>query len=278
MTSTTLEATARWTAAVRAWRAARPDRPVRGSLGGRAGRPGGSRLDRGADAGQRPAPRRADPLLRRLADRGSAATRRSARSCSWAPVWTPAPSGSRWPPRHGPLRARPGRPSWRTRRTCSRRPGQRPAAERRQVEARPGRATGRAALLGAGLDSRSPGRLARRRSSLLPPRRAARADPRRGRRRSSRPGSQLGFDIVNGAVLTSPYTKPWVDMQAAAGAPWLGTLEDPAAFLAERGWAARLTQAGQPDANHGRWTPPGRAHRRCRPSRTSWFVTARRPN
>jgi methyltransferase (TIGR00027 family) len=72
----------------------------------------------------------------------------------------------------------------------------------------------------------------------------------------SAPGSQLGFDIVNGAVLTSPYTKPWLDMQAAAGAPWLGTLEDPVGFLAERGWGSSLTQAGQPDANHGRWTLP----------------------
>jgi len=89
------------------------------------------------------------------------------------------------------------------------------------------------------------------------------------------PRSYLGFDIVNAAVLTSPYTKPWVEMQAAAGAPWLGTMEDPVGFLAERGWRASLTQAGQPDANHGRWTLPvvpttlpGFPH--------SWFVTATR--
>lgn len=73
---------------------------------------------------------------------------------------------------------------------------------------------------------------------------------------SAATGSRLGFDIVNGAVLTSPYTKPWVDMQAAAGAPWLGTLEDPVGFLARRGWAASLSQAGQPDASYGRWTLP----------------------
>lgn len=93
---------------------------------------------------------------------------------------------------------------------------------------------------------------------------------------SSAPGSRLGFDIVNGAVLTSPYTKPWVDMQAAAGAPWLGTLEDPVGFLAERGWVSSLTQAGQPDANHGRWTLP------VVPTHVPdfphyWFVTAHRP-
>ena len=40
--------------------------------------------------------------------------------------------------------------------------------------------------------------------------------------RLATPGSHLGFDIVNAAVLTSPYTRPWVEMQAAAGAPWAG--------------------------------------------------------
>jgi methyltransferase (TIGR00027 family) len=87
------------------------------------------------------------------------------------------------------------------------------------------------------------------------------------------PGSRLGFDIVNAAVLTSPYTRSWIEMQAAAGAPWLGTMEDPIGFLAERGWDAALTQAGQPDANHGRWTLP------VVPTTLpdfphSWFVTA----
>ena len=76
------------------------------------------------------------------------------------------------------------------------------------------------------------------------------------RSRTRRPGSRFGFDIVNAAVLTSPYTRPWVEMQAAAGAPWLGTMDDPVGFLAGLGWRAALTQAGQPDANHGRWTLP----------------------
>ena len=64
-------------------------------------------------------------------------------------------------------------------------------------------------------------------------------------------------------------------MQAAAGAPWVGTMEDPVAALDERGWEAALTQAGQLDADHGRWTLPviptdasGLPH--------SWFVTAAR--
>ena len=89
------------------------------------------------------------------------------------------------------------------------------------------------------------------------------------------PGSWLGFDIVNRAVLTSPWTRPWVEMQAQAGAPWIGTLDAPVAFLAERGWTASLTQAGAPDAHYGRWTlpvipttAPDMPH--------NWYVTARR--
>lgn len=93
--------------------------------------------------------------------------------------------------------------------------------------------------------------------------------------RLAAPGSRLGFDIINGAVLTSPLTRPWVEMQARSGAPWVGTMDDPVGFLAERGWSATLSQAGQPDANHGRWpypviptTMPGMPH--------SWFVIAQR--
>ncbi len=89
------------------------------------------------------------------------------------------------------------------------------------------------------------------------------------------PGSELGFDIVNGAMLTSRWTRSWVEMQATAGAPWIGTIDDPVGFLAARGWQATLTQAGQPDASHGRWTlpvlpttMPDMPH--------NWFVTAMR--
>ena len=70
------------------------------------------------------------------------------------------------------------------------------------------------------------------------------------------PGSWLGFDVVNSISLTYPLVRPWVDMQANAGAPWIGTMEDPAGFLAALGWKAVLTQAGQPEANHGRWPFP----------------------
>jgi methyltransferase (TIGR00027 family) len=89
------------------------------------------------------------------------------------------------------------------------------------------------------------------------------------------PGSRLGFDIVNSAVLASPYTKAWIDMQAAAGAPWIGAMDDPVATLADLGWPASLVQPGEPAANHGRWTlPVPPASMPDLPH--SWYVTAER--
>jgi methyltransferase (TIGR00027 family) len=87
------------------------------------------------------------------------------------------------------------------------------------------------------------------------------------------PGSWIGFDIINSTTLTSPWTRPWVEMQAQAGAPWIGTMDDPEGFLATRGWKATLTQVGENDANFSRWpypvlpsTMPDMPH--------DWFVTA----
>jgi methyltransferase (TIGR00027 family) len=70
------------------------------------------------------------------------------------------------------------------------------------------------------------------------------------------PGSWLGFDVVNSALLTSDFARPWLEMQAQAGAPWMGTMDDPEGFMAARGWLASLTQAGAGDANHDRWPYP----------------------
>jgi len=69
-------------------------------------------------------------------------------------------------------------------------------------------------------------------------------------------GSRLGFDLINSSVLTSPYTKPWIEMQAKSGALWIGTMDDPEKVLSRLGWSASLTQAGAADANHGRWKLP----------------------
>jgi methyltransferase (TIGR00027 family) len=88
-------------------------------------------------------------------------------------------------------------------------------------------------------------------------------------------GSWLGFDISNTATLTHPLTRPWIDMQARLGAPWLSALDDPAAFLAERGWQATVTQPGEPGASYGRWPFPVPAPGLPGAPR-HWFVTARR--
>lgn len=89
------------------------------------------------------------------------------------------------------------------------------------------------------------------------------------------PGSWLGFDIINSTVLTSPWMRQWVEMQASSGAPWIGTMDDPEKFLGTAGWKATLSQAGANEANYGRWpypvipiTMPDMPH--------NWFVIARK--
>lgn len=89
-------------------------------------------------------------------------------------------------------------------------------------------------------------------------------------------GSWMGFDINNSDMMISPYTKSWVEMQAQLGAPWIGTMDDPEGFLAARGWTATLTQAGQPDANYGRWTLPV-IPTKMENMPHNWFVTAEKP-
>jgi len=88
-------------------------------------------------------------------------------------------------------------------------------------------------------------------------------------------GSWLGFDIINNITQTSPYTRLWIKMQFNSAAPWIGTMDDLIGFLTTRGWKTTLSQAGAPDANHGRWhlpiipfTMPNMPH--------NWFVTAQK--
>ncbi len=88
-------------------------------------------------------------------------------------------------------------------------------------------------------------------------------------------GSWLGCDVINELVLTSPWTHAWVQMQDEMGAPWLGALDDPQGFFAQRGWQARLTQAGAPDASYGRWVLPViPANMPNMPH--NWYVTAQK--
>ena len=88
-------------------------------------------------------------------------------------------------------------------------------------------------------------------------------------------GSWIGFDIINSVMLTSPWTRQWIEMQANSGAPWIGTMDDPEEFLTTRGWETSVTQAGEKDANYGRWPYPVMSHM-IPDMPHNWFVTAQK--
>jgi methyltransferase (TIGR00027 family) len=95
----------------------------------------------------------------------------------------------------------------------------------------------------------------------------------------SAPGSWLGFDAVNGVVLTFPWMQPLVTSLARHGTPWIGTMDDPVADLAVRGWQATVTQPGEADAHYGRWPYPPLSHMMpAMPAMSTmprhWLVTA----
>jgi methyltransferase (TIGR00027 family) len=68
--------------------------------------------------------------------------------------------------------------------------------------------------------------------------------------------SWLGFDTVNHDMMTSTWTRSWVEFLEQSGVPWLSTMDEPEAVLAELGWAATVTQFGEESANFGRWSYP----------------------
>jgi methyltransferase (TIGR00027 family) len=70
------------------------------------------------------------------------------------------------------------------------------------------------------------------------------------------PRSLLGADLVNGDLLTSPATRPLLAGFARRGATGRFGANDPEGLLAEHGWAAEATQAGEWGANYGRWPYP----------------------
>ncbi len=89
------------------------------------------------------------------------------------------------------------------------------------------------------------------------------------------PGSWIGFDGINSAMLTSPWTRPLIESLANSGTPWMSTMDDPEAFLAMRGWKASLTLPGEEEANYGRWPFPV-VPRSVPDMPRSWFVTAQK--
>jgi methyltransferase (TIGR00027 family) len=70
------------------------------------------------------------------------------------------------------------------------------------------------------------------------------------------PGSLLGLDLVNKDLLNYPATQPLLAAFTRRGATGRFGTNDPEGLLAEHGWAAEATQAGEWGANYGRWPYP----------------------
>ncbi len=68
--------------------------------------------------------------------------------------------------------------------------------------------------------------------------------------------SRLGLDVPNRAFLTSPWTKPTIEMMRERGTPYRFAIDRPEELLTELGWAAKVTVLGDTAANYGRWPYP----------------------
>ena len=69
-------------------------------------------------------------------------------------------------------------------------------------------------------------------------------------------GSWLGCELKNTEMLTSPHTRSWIELLAREGAAWISSLDEPEAFLAGRGWRARVVELGEDGAHFGGWPFP----------------------
>jgi methyltransferase (TIGR00027 family) len=88
-------------------------------------------------------------------------------------------------------------------------------------------------------------------------------------------GSKLGADLVDRALLESPFAQTFLAGLEKAGVPWLFGTEKPEGLLAACGWKANVTLPGEPDAHYGRW--PYRVQSREDPGfPRSFFVRADR--
>lgn len=88
-------------------------------------------------------------------------------------------------------------------------------------------------------------------------------------------GSWLGCELKNTETLTSPQTRSWIELLAREGVAWISSIDEPEAFLAERGWRARVVELGEDGAHFGRWPFPVIPRSMPRVPRT-FFVTALR--
>jgi methyltransferase (TIGR00027 family) len=70
------------------------------------------------------------------------------------------------------------------------------------------------------------------------------------------PGSWLGFDVMNHAMLTSPWRRDWQEEMRRLGVPQRSAMDEPETMLGPRGWSAMVVQPGKETANCGRWPYP----------------------
>ena len=90
------------------------------------------------------------------------------------------------------------------------------------------------------------------------------------------PGSTVGLDLVGVSLLTSPWTKTYLDGLAAHGVPWLFGTDDPEGLLQRAGWTqVRAVQPGEAGAWPQRWPHPV-APRGAKGYPRSYIVLARR--
>ena len=72
--------------------------------------------------------------------------------------------------------------------------------------------------------------------------------------------SWLGFDVVNRDMLVSPQDSLLGEFLEKSDIPWVSSMDEPEALLAEHGWTATVVQFGEESANFGRWPYPIAPH------------------
>ena len=90
----------------------------------------------------------------------------------------------------------------------------------------------------------------------------------------SAPGSRLGADLGNTALLSAPGMDPWHRMLEERGCPWRSGTDDPVGLLAQFGWNAEAFSPGDPRCDYGRWKQVHRPGNAAPP--TNWLIDARR--
>ena len=130
-----------------------------------------------------------------------------------------------------------------------------PTCERRVIEADLERPSWSAALLDAGYEVREPSVWLAEGLFFYMTEAAVRA-LLRGASALTPPLSQLGADLVNRDLLTSPVMGPLLWTFSRRGAMGRFGTNDPEALFAEHGWEAEVIQPGEREANFERWPYP----------------------